>query len=227
MSVNKRKYDKWVNTDRNRILQARRDIIARCYNDNNKYWHRYGGRGIKLCGEWLNDREAFYQWSIEHGYRKGLEIDRIDNDGDYTPENCRWVDRHTNINNRYNTPMISVRGETKCLMDWCREYGRDRRIVYNRIFYWGWNPEDAILTETVHRKPSELYTIDGETHTAYKWAKIKGISTNKVLSRIRNGYSIEEALDDANWLENGHREKTLDEYYVRTGHSRKHKTDEN
>ena len=223
MSVSKETYDKWVNTDRNRILQARRDIIARCYNSNNKYWHRYGGRGIKICDEWLNDREAFYKWSLEHGYKKGLEIDRIDNDGDYTPDNCRWADRKTNVNNRYNTPMISIRGETKCLTDWCREYGRDRRIVYNRIFYWGWTPEDAVLTETVHREPSKLYTIDGETHTAYGWAKLKGISTNKVLSRIRHGYSIEEALDNSNWLKNGHREAKLEEYYIATGHSRKNK----
>jgi hypothetical protein len=72
----------------------------RCYNRKHEGYHRYGGRGIKICEEWRMNPTAFVNWGIENGYRKGLTIDRIDNDGNYQPNNCRFVTIKVNSNNR-------------------------------------------------------------------------------------------------------------------------------
>jgi len=64
---------------------------TRCYNQEYQGWHRYGGRGITVCDEWKNDFASFRDWSLSHGYKEGLSIDRVNNDGNYCPENCEWV----------------------------------------------------------------------------------------------------------------------------------------
>ena len=74
-------------------------IKNRCYNVHFKQYKDYGGRGIKVCDEWLYNFKAFYDWSIENGYSQELQIDRINNDGNYEPNNCRWVTRKVNMNN--------------------------------------------------------------------------------------------------------------------------------
>ena len=73
---------------------------GRCENQNNSDYDRYGGRGIKVCDEWRNDLKKFYDWCIKNEWNKGLEIDRIDNDGNYCPENCRFVTTLENSHNR-------------------------------------------------------------------------------------------------------------------------------
>lgn len=69
----------------------------RCNNPNSKAYPSYGGRGIRVCSIWQRDFMAFYRWAIEAGYQEGLTIDRIDNDGDYTPENCQWLTLAENV----------------------------------------------------------------------------------------------------------------------------------
>ena len=76
------------------------NMVQRCERPGHPWWRRYGGRGIKVCTEWRKDVRAFVRWALANGYRQGLEIDRIDNDGNYEPANCRFVTHSENLHNR-------------------------------------------------------------------------------------------------------------------------------
>lgn len=120
----------------------------RCYNPDFKYYYNYGGRGITICDEWMgNDGiENFEQWALSHGYKKGLTIDRIDNDKGYSPDNCRWVDMKTQSNNKRNNLYLEMNGKTQTLSQWCEEYGVPYGRVEARITKMGWNLEEALFT---------------------------------------------------------------------------------
>ena len=87
-----------------------RDMIRRCYNPNFRGYQYWGGRGISVCDEWLNNYNAFRQWAISCGWEKGLTIDRIDSNGNYTPTNCRWLDRKKQSLNLRNTNLYECNG---------------------------------------------------------------------------------------------------------------------
>lgn len=98
----------------------------RCLNKNNPRYHRYGGRGIRVADCWLHDYQSFKKWALSNGYGEGMSIERIDNDGNYCPENCKWIPQSQQSKNRTMNIAISYRGETMCLSDMCRKYD-----VYN------------------------------------------------------------------------------------------------
>lgn len=91
---------------------------SRCENKNRKKYKDYGGRGIKVCDEW-QEAINFVSWALQNGYKKGLQIDRINVNGDYEPNNCRWVTPKENARNRRNTKLLTVNGTTKCVSEWC------------------------------------------------------------------------------------------------------------
>lgn len=106
----------------------------RCLNPNNKQYAYYGARGITICEEWMHDYSVFRKWSLENGYEDNgkLSIDRINNDGNYEPENCRWVDRITQANNQSTNVIISYNGKTQTLRQWSRETGISAHTLYYR-----------------------------------------------------------------------------------------------
>lgn len=128
-----------------RLYRIWRGMVARCkYKYPNRFIH-YSGKGIKVCSEWEKDFNAFAEWANQNGYTDKLTIDRKDNNGDYTPENCRWVDYHTQACNRGNNHLLTYKGETKTLTEWAEEYDIDYTIIKDRIKL-GWDVEKAITT---------------------------------------------------------------------------------
>lgn len=110
------------------LYKTWKNIKNRCYNKNTKKYNYYGGRGIFVCEEWLNNFESFYNWSIHNGWKKGLTIDRIDVNGNYEPSNCRWVDWKTQQRNKSNNIYVNFEGEKVCL----KEYAERKNISYDK-----------------------------------------------------------------------------------------------
>ena len=110
-------------------------IKKRCLNINDIRYQDYGGRGIKVCDEWKNSFETFMKWALNSGYQEDLTIDRIDNDGDYEPNNCRWATMKDQSNNRRSNIKITIGNATKTMTEWCKIFDLDYKMVlarYNR-----------------------------------------------------------------------------------------------
>lgn len=129
---------------------------TRCYNKNFKRYKDYGGRGIKICNEW-NDKENgfmnFYNWAINNGYRDDLTIDRINNNGNYEPNNCRWVDIKTQANNKTNNFFVTFDNETHTISEWSKILKINKQTLRSR-FSNGWNIEKSLTT--LVRKKGEI-----------------------------------------------------------------------
>lgn len=122
----------------------------RCYLPQLKYYHRYGGRGIVVCNEWKDNFQAFYDWSMNNGYKEGLSIDRIDNDGNYEPTNCRWVNQKTQARNTERNTLITFNDATHCLSEWAEILGFKPSTLYGRL-HNGWTIEKAFTTPVIER----------------------------------------------------------------------------
>jgi hypothetical protein len=126
----------------------------RCYNSKRKEYPNYGGRGISVCSEWFDFRN-FMEWSLSNGYSDDLTIDRIDNDGNYCPENCRWVSMKQQGQNKRTNRYITHNGETKTITQWANDNGLQYHVLKKRIDGLGWSFERAI-SEPVHQNKEHL-----------------------------------------------------------------------
>ena len=117
----------------------------RCEKPNCHNYDNYGGRGISICDEWKDSFENFYKWAMDNGYTDDREIDRMDVNGDYCPENCRWVTDELQANNTRRNKYVTYKGYTFTLSEWSRILNLGSWIVGKRLKA-GWNIEDAILT---------------------------------------------------------------------------------
>lgn len=125
-------------------------MMRRCYTSKAKHYDRYGGRGITVCDEW-HTFNNFAAWSESVGGRPdGYSLDRINNDGNYEPSNCRWADLKTQHRNTSANIVIEYAGEKKTLVEWSESTGISWHTLNHR-YHRGW-PVERMLTEPVHKK---------------------------------------------------------------------------
>jgi len=168
-------------------------MYCRCYYPTTNGYQRYGGRGITMCDEWINNPGSFYDWSINNGYKKGLTIDRIDVNGNYEPSNCRWVTKEVQDNNRRNNRNITCNGKEKTLAQWAREYNINIVTLSDRLKA-GLSIEEALNKPVIKSGGKLLFEIKGETKLLSDWCKIYNINYQTAWKKIKDGKSIETAL---------------------------------
>ena len=180
-----------------RIYAEYMKMKHRCLNNNNPSYFRYGGRGITICDEWLGENGFinFYNWSITHGYADNLTIDRINNDGNYYPENCRWVDMKTQANNRSNNNIIEYNGTKHTVSEWADIYGLEYYNLYNRIFNLNWPIDKALNTPINDNIIKVKNAITGKEKYLSELAIEYGKNPKLVYDRvIRNKWDVDKAL---------------------------------
>jgi len=180
-----------------RLYGIWKGIKVRTHNTHHKDYKYCGAKGITICDEWDKSYEAFKEWALNNGYRDDLTIDRIDNSGNYCPENCRWADLYTQANNKSNNHLITYNGKTQNMTQWAREIGVRRELIKDRLKS-GWSVEDALTKrkcELWERKDNRLLTYDGKTMTVSQWAKEIGVNRSTLSHRINErGWTVERAL---------------------------------
>lgn len=108
-------------------------MLDRCYKTFSIEYNNYGGRGIIVCDEWKSEFINFYNWAIANGYKDGLTIDRIDNDGNYEPNNCRWATYQRQARNRRSNHLLTFKGETKPIVEWSEIVGIKADTIWHRL----------------------------------------------------------------------------------------------
>lgn len=142
------------NMTHTRLYSIWRGMKARCYSKNMKEFEIYGGRGIKVCNEWLDKENGFmnfYTWATANGYKDNLTLDRINNDGNYEPNNCRWLTMKEQAYNRRNNHYITYNNKTHTITDWGRYYNINTGTIYSRL-QSGWSIEKALTTPVRKRR---------------------------------------------------------------------------
>ena len=127
-----------------RLYYAWQHMKERCYRRDRQQWKDYGGRGIRVCDEWMEGFEAFCKWALRNGYQSHLFLDRRDNDGNYSPENCRWVTRTVQNRNTRANHFIEYLGKRQTVAEWAEQLGINRWNIHNRIKY-GCDPVSALM----------------------------------------------------------------------------------
>lgn len=132
-----------------------------CITDKHYVW--YGERGIRVCKEWSDSFQSFKRWALENGYQDDLTIDRIDNDGDYEPNNCRWISQAEQCRNKRNNILLTLNGETMCIAEWAKKLGINSETIRNRKNNLGWSDEKTLTTPVrgCERMPKK---VEGERH---------------------------------------------------------------
>lgn len=133
-------YSQEIHTTHNkcntRLYKIFCSMKKRCENESERFYKDYGGRGIKICDEWKKDFLSFYNWAIENGYADNLTIDRINVNGNYEPNNCRWITKGEQTRNTRRNVFITYNGKTQLICDWSRETGIPNNTLSRRYKHY-------------------------------------------------------------------------------------------
>ena len=143
----------------NRLYSIWCGIKKRCNNPKEKCYPYYGGKGVKICDDWSNNYNAFQSWSMSNGYSDSLTIDRINNSGNYEPNNCRWITHDEQQRNRINNVRVEHNGVSKTLSELSRELNIRDKVLYKRyhsaILHKGYCEFEDLITKPNYPK---IYT---------------------------------------------------------------------
>lgn len=164
-------------------------IIDRCENKQSWAYKWYGKRGIKICKEWRNSFQKFLE---DMGPRPTSKhtIDRINNNGDYKPNNCRWATRKEQARNRRNNRLITYKGETKCMTEWA-EVAKLPTTAFESRLDLGWTMQKIMETPL---KINKKYEHNGEMLSIKQWADKTGIYSKTLVKRLEQGWSFSKAI---------------------------------
>ena len=137
-----------------KLYEVWKTMKQRCSNPNNSHYNNYGARGISVCEEWAGGYKEFYDWAIENGYQQGLSIERMNNDGNYCPENCKWIPMSQQARNTRKNVFITVGGRTETQIEWSRITGVDNSRL-SLIRRTGGNVEKVISDAIAYRRKPE------------------------------------------------------------------------
>ena len=162
----------------------------RCENTTIPNYKNYGGRGIIFNPKW----EKFVNfWNdMKEGYKKGLSIERIDNNKGYSKENCKWATVEEQQNNRRNNHYITYKDKTMNITQWAKELGIAPHILVSRITIYKWSIEKALTTSI--RENTRIIVFNNEKKNLSQWARDKGIGKDTLWKRLKYGWSIKKAL---------------------------------
>jgi hypothetical protein len=181
-----------------RVERIRSGMVQRCCNPNNKNFKEYGARGITVCEAWKSNPLTFYIWAEENGYQEDLTIERIDNDGNYEPDNCRWATRKEQSTNKNDNHFLIFNGISKTISQWSEETGIPAYCIRDRLTR-EWSIEKILTSRVedkhINRKNNHFLTLKGETKTITQWENQYGFSHGTIRGRINRGNSVIEALN--------------------------------
>ncbi|MCQ2270959.1 MAG: hypothetical protein MJZ52_07020 [Bacteroidales bacterium] len=127
-----------------RLYRIWSNIKTRCHNQNDKHFSQWGARGVTMCEEWKNDFKSFYDWAMSNGYSDDLTIDRIDNNGNYEPSNCRWTSYKEQNQNKRNVIILEYDGKSMSATAWAKELNIGHDTIRQR-FHKGWTVEECLF----------------------------------------------------------------------------------
>lgn len=191
---------------KHRLYSIWGNMKQRCNNPNANGYAYYGGKGVKVCSDWAEHFASFYKWSTENGYADNLTIDRIDSDGNYEPNNCRWItksknSRRASISAQANgfgkggkpRDVYEYNNKSKSLTDWSEELGIPYETLRTRIHTYGWSIETAFSTP-VGESPTQL-EFNGKSMSLKAWAQELSMSYSTLYTRIyTRKWAVERAF---------------------------------